>query len=93
MLLAAVRPLAVDELREALSVTPFSSTWDPSNLINDIQAILSAGGSLLFIDEEQLTVHFIHPSVNQFLLGDFGLGHSFYIEPSLADLEMAQVSN
>lgn len=91
LLLAAVRPLAVDELREALSVTPFSSTWDPSNLINDIQAILSAGGSLLFIDEEQLTVHFIHPSVNQFLLGDFGLGHSFYIEPSLADLEMAQI--
>ncbi|KAI0870903.1 hypothetical protein GGS24DRAFT_504322 [Hypoxylon argillaceum] len=38
-----------------------------------------------------LTVHFIHPSVNQFLLGDFGLGHSFYIEPSLADLEMAQI--
>ncbi|KAI0103367.1 hypothetical protein GGR51DRAFT_561794 [Nemania sp. FL0031] len=92
LLLAAVRPLTIDELREALSVTPFRQTWDPSNLINDIQPILSAGGSLLVVDEEEFTVHFIHPSVNQFLLGDFGPSYSFYVEPSLADLEMAQTT-
>ncbi|KAI1123338.1 hypothetical protein F5Y10DRAFT_286285 [Nemania abortiva] len=92
LLLAAVRPLTIDELREALSVTPFLLLWDPSNLINDIHAILSAGGSLLVIDEEELTIHFIHPSVNQFLVGDFGPSYSFYIEPNLADLEMAQTA-
>ncbi|KAJ8131838.1 hypothetical protein O1611_g1787 [Lasiodiplodia mahajangana] len=92
LLLAAVRPLTIDELREALSVTPFLPTWDPSNFINDIQPILSAGGSLLVVDEEELTVHFIHPSVNQFLLGDFGPSYNFYIESSLANLEMAQIA-
>ncbi len=92
LILAAVRPLTMDELREALSVTPFVFTWNPSNLINDIQVVLSAGGSLLIVDEEQFTVHFIHPSVKQILLGDLGPSHNFHIDCFLAGLEMAQVS-
>ncbi|KAI0968303.1 hypothetical protein F4678DRAFT_443988 [Xylaria arbuscula] len=91
LILAAVRPLTIDELREALSVTPFIFTWDPSNRINEIQAILSGGGSLLFVDEEQSTVHFIHPSVKQFLFGDLGLNHDFYIPRSLAEMEIAHI--
>ncbi|KAI0813084.1 hypothetical protein GGR55DRAFT_677409 [Xylaria sp. FL0064] len=91
LILAAVRPLTTDELREALSVTPFVPTWNPSERINDIQVALSAGGSLLIVDEEKFSVHFVHPSVKQFLLGGLGSNHNFHVDRSLADLEMAQV--
>ncbi|KAI1275507.1 hypothetical protein F5Y07DRAFT_389759 [Xylaria sp. FL0933] len=91
LILAAVRPLTTDELRDALSVTPFVPTWNHSERINDIQVALSAGGSLLIVDEEQFSVHFIHPSVKQFLLGGLGSNHNFHVDRPLAELEMARV--
>lgn len=92
MLIASLRPLTTDELREALGVIPYDLVWDQSNLINDLQGILASGGHLLVVDEEHSTVHFVHHSVEQFLLGDFGSNESFHIDISLANLEMAQVS-
>ncbi|KAK7957786.1 hypothetical protein PG988_012634, partial [Apiospora saccharicola] len=68
LMLVAMRPLSLDELREAISVVPLQTTWDPRKLVNDARSVLSSCGSLVFIDEEQLTAHFIHPSVQQFLL-------------------------
>ncbi|KAI1175861.1 hypothetical protein F4777DRAFT_548900 [Nemania sp. FL0916] len=90
LLIGSLRPLTTDELQEALSVIHFNTTWDPSNLINDVYTILATGGSLIYIDEEQSTVHFIHPSVKQFLLGNFGSNKQFQIDRSLADEELAK---
>ncbi|ETS79030.1 hypothetical protein PFICI_08883 [Pestalotiopsis fici W106-1] len=69
--LAAQRPLTTEQLREALSVVPYNTEWNPARLINNILSVLSFCGSLITIDEENLTVRFLHHSVKQYLLGDF----------------------
>ncbi|KAI8628212.1 hypothetical protein F5Y19DRAFT_438505 [Xylariaceae sp. FL1651] len=91
ILVASVRPLTIEELREAISVIKYYPVWDPSNLINDVYGILATGGSLLTIDEEQDTVHFVHPSVKQFLLGNLGENEEFHIDSLLAGMEMAEI--
>jgi ankyrin repeat protein len=65
---AARRPLTVDELREALSVVPGDTVWIPSRLLNNIYSALACCGCLLTVDEEELTIRFVHHSVKQFLL-------------------------
>lgn len=55
------------ELREGLSVTPGDDTMDAKKFITDIQRTISSCGSLLEVDEESLTVHFVHPSARQHL--------------------------
>ncbi|KAI1779404.1 hypothetical protein F4818DRAFT_404439 [Hypoxylon cercidicola] len=72
-----MRLLSTDELREAFRVDPTSPVCDPSRLINDINVVLATCGSLLVVDEEPSTVHFIHSSVKQFLLGYFGDNSGF----------------
>jgi hypothetical protein len=71
ILIAARRPLTIHEMREALSVTPGDTTWNPSKLLNDIYSALTACGCLVAIEEEELTIHTVHPSVDEFLF-DFG---------------------
>ncbi|KAM7221080.1 hypothetical protein V8F06_003465 [Rhypophila decipiens] len=73
LIVAAFRPLTVDELREALSVVPGVTTWNPAHVINNVHSALACCGSLISIDEEALTVKLIHHSVKQFLLGQFSL--------------------
>lgn len=68
----ACRPLSTEELREALSVEPGNTNWDPSRLINDIYKVLSCCGSLIVVDEEDSTVRLVHHSLKQFMLGGFG---------------------
>ncbi|MCJ1231537.1 hypothetical protein MMC12_008214 [Toensbergia leucococca] len=65
---ATKRPLSTEELREAICLEPFQSAWNPRQLDNDITGTLASCGSLVMIDEEQLTVHFAHHSVKQHLL-------------------------
>ncbi|KAI0176983.1 hypothetical protein BJ166DRAFT_11800 [Pestalotiopsis sp. NC0098] len=67
ILVGATRPLVMDEFREALSVTPGDTVWDPRKLINNIQSTLACCGSLVVIDEEERTVRLLHQSVAQFL--------------------------
>lgn len=64
---AAHHPLTLEELREALSVTPGDTKWKPSKLLNNTIDTLDCCGSLLMIDEEGTTVRFLHSSVKQFL--------------------------
>ena len=90
LLVAALRPLTTDELQEAMSVTPFDTVWDASKLINNVHTVLATCSSLIVIDEEQETVQFIHPSVEQFLLGDFGHNSEFHFDQDEANLEMVQ---
>ncbi|KAI4947731.1 hypothetical protein J4E91_006553 [Alternaria rosae] len=68
LILAARRPLTLPDMREALSVTPGNTTWDPSKLLNSIYPALATCGCLINVDEEEHTIRTIHPSVNQYLL-------------------------
>jgi ankyrin repeat protein len=91
LVLAAQRPLTTDELREALSVTPGDTDWDPSQILNNIYSALACCGCVLMVDEEELTVRVIHHSVKQYMLnGRGGVKHtSFSIKQArnmLADI-------
>ncbi|KAK0656208.1 hypothetical protein B0T16DRAFT_451810 [Cercophora newfieldiana] len=68
LILAAYRPLTVYELREAISVTPNDAEWHRDRLVNDIRMVISCCGSLVMVDEEELSVRLIHHSVLQFIL-------------------------
>ena len=65
---AAQRPLTLDELGEAISITPGDTSWDRSKLINDVLRSLESCGSFLVVDEELSTIHFAHSSVKAHLL-------------------------
>ncbi|KAL8660534.1 MAG: hypothetical protein Q9202_006457 [Teloschistes flavicans] len=66
-LAVAKRPLTVQELREAIGIEPLQDSWKPECLINDMRKAVACCGNLVFVDEEQQTVHFTHSSVRQFL--------------------------
>jgi hypothetical protein len=68
LLIAARRPLTVHEMQEALSVTPGDTNWDSSKLINDMYPVLATCGCLVVIDEDELTIRTVHPSVDRFFL-------------------------
>ncbi|KAF2198077.1 hypothetical protein GQ43DRAFT_458101 [Delitschia confertaspora ATCC 74209] len=72
-MIAARRPLTTEELREALSVVSGDAIWDLSKLPNDIYSTLTCCGCLLLVDEDELTVRFVHHSVRQFLLKGFNI--------------------
>ncbi|KAK0633655.1 hypothetical protein B0T14DRAFT_561229 [Immersiella caudata] len=52
--IAARRPLTIQELREALSVVPGDTLWNPTRLLNSLHAALVCCGSHLTVDEEVL---------------------------------------
>ena len=68
LIIAALAPLTLEALQEALSVEPGNVEWDPSTLINDIQALIDCTAGLLILDEEARTVHFVHHSFRHYLL-------------------------
>lgn len=68
LITVAYRPLTTEQLREALSVVPGDTHWNWARMPNDIYAALACCGSLVIVDEETLSVKFIHHSVKQFLL-------------------------
>lgn len=67
LIAAAYRPLNVHELREVISVEPGNTNWDPEQEVSNIYHALSCCGSLVLVDEEDLSVRAIHQSVMQFL--------------------------
>ena len=67
---AAQRPLTLDELGEAISIRPGDTSWDGSNLVNDVLRSLESCGSFIVVDEELSTVHFAHSSIKQHLLSE-----------------------
>jgi hypothetical protein len=77
LIAAAYRPLTKEELREVLSVIPGYTGWNRAKQINNIDAALSCCGSLVIVDEEELTVRFVHDSFRQFLMGS-GTGSAEY---------------
>ncbi len=75
---AAQRPLTADELGEAMSVVPGDSTWNPARRLNNVFSVLTCCGSLLIIDEEDLTIRLVHHSVKQFLLDGYKEGKTAF---------------
>jgi ankyrin repeat protein len=91
IVLAAQRPLTIDELRQALSVTPGDTDWDPSQMLNNIYSALACCGCILLVDEEELTVRVVHHSVKQYMLNGLDgvnhMGFSFeQAQKTLADI-------
>jgi hypothetical protein len=72
----AQRPLQLEELREALSVVPGNTDWNPAKLLNNIYSTMACCGSLVIVDEEELTIRFVHRSVKQFLLTRYNVSSS-----------------
>lgn len=87
----AQRPLQVEELREALSVVPGDTVWNPANLLNDIYSTLACCGSLVTVDEEELTVRLVHHSVKQFILDGFNTQPNFGFTTPDAHRIMAEI--
>ncbi|CZR53656.1 uncharacterized protein PAC_03536 [Phialocephala subalpina] len=71
LLSVARRPMTTEELREALRVAPGDTTFNPSKRINNTYSTLACCGSLVTVDEEELTVRLVHHSVKHFLLSVF----------------------
>ncbi|KAF9696241.1 hypothetical protein EKO04_006273 [Ascochyta lentis] len=89
LVLVARQPLTVEQMREALSVTPGDTDWQTAKLLNKVYSVLSSCGALLTIDEEDLTVRVVHPSVTQFLLdssaGNVSIGQ-LQAQATMADI-------
>ena len=91
---AAQRPLTLDELGEAISITPGDTSWDRSKLINDVLRSLESCGSFLVVDEEFSTVHFAHSSAKAHLLTgptDLDVRH-YHINMSQADINLGKIA-
>ncbi|KAJ5094697.1 hypothetical protein N7456_010558 [Penicillium angulare] len=67
MILVAQRQMMIGELQVAISVSPGDINWDSSQLISNIFSTLKSCGGLVTVDEEELTVHFVHHSFKQYL--------------------------
>jgi hypothetical protein len=68
LITVAQRPLKVEELREVLSVVPGQTEFVASKLVNDIHSILATCGCLIYVDEEDFAVRFVHPSVREYFV-------------------------
>lgn len=69
LVMSAVTPLDIDEIRVALCVVVGEPVWHPERIAKDSRLLISlCGGSLLESDEEDGKVRFIHHSVIQHLL-------------------------
>ncbi|KAI1763271.1 hypothetical protein GGR53DRAFT_374890 [Hypoxylon sp. FL1150] len=88
ILIAAKRPLSLGELGEVISLTPSDTDLSLAKVVNDTRIVLRCCDSLVILDEEHLTLHLIHPSVKQFLLGRFNDGNRvpFTIEDAEQEL-------
>ncbi|KAL9118912.1 MAG: hypothetical protein Q9187_004534 [Circinaria calcarea] len=93
--LCARRPLLIGELKEAIAVDPGDETWDIGKISTDPngQHLIQSCGNLVVLDIEDGAVHFIHHSVQQYLLSEQQTGSSpdFRFELSEVDLYAAGV--
>ena len=94
MVAAAQRPLTLDELGEAISITPGDTSWDRSKLINDVLRSLECCGSFLIVDEELSTVQFAHSSAKEHLLTeptDLDV-RQYHMSLSSADVHLGKIA-
>ncbi|KAJ5387173.1 hypothetical protein N7509_009714 [Penicillium cosmopolitanum] len=61
------RPLAVMAYQELLSLSPYQKSLDRGSFPNDMDQVWSDCCGLVFVDEEEGTVHYVHQSVRKYL--------------------------
>ncbi|CDM32148.1 hypothetical protein DTO013E5_3635 [Penicillium roqueforti] len=61
------KPLTVMEYREALSLSPGQESIEHGKFPSDMNHVFSDCCGLVYIDEEEDTVHYVHQSVKQYL--------------------------
>ncbi|OAK98633.1 hypothetical protein IQ06DRAFT_278045, partial [Phaeosphaeriaceae sp. SRC1lsM3a] len=71
LLTAAQLPLKTSEILEALSVEPGQTDWTTSKLLNDVYSALATCGCVIYVDEEDLTVRYVHSSVREYILHEY----------------------
>ena len=91
---AAQRPLTLNELGEAISITPGETAWNKSKLVNDVLKSLESCGSFIVVDEELSTVHFAHSSVKRHLLSEpTELDvRDYHVDPSQANINLGRIA-
>ena len=86
----AIRPLKIQELQEALSVEVGNTEWNPTRLINNMSALLACCSGVIIVDEEELTVRFVHDSARQYLTNTT-TNYPYGFSTSTAEIRMAQI--
>lgn len=92
-IVAARRPMSLDELHEAMAVKVGHQSIDPSRLFNDMDRIPSWTANLVQVGEEDLDVHFVHSSIHHLLTGQL-LGASlegFHVDLKAADGHLGDI--
>jgi ankyrin repeat protein len=89
----ARRPMLLEELREAISITPGQPSFIEARLINNPIRIVQACANMVTFDEKQQTVRFAHHTVKQFLCSAISEPdcQDFTIDRSKADYEAGKI--
>lgn len=67
-MVCATRPLSMDEIKEAISISPLDKHLERSKITTDDSGILKACANLAVVDVDEDTIRFAHYSVKEFLL-------------------------
>lgn len=88
----AKRPLALEELREAIAVEPCQTTRKVDRLINNVDRFVAWCGSLVVLDEEERVIHFAHFTVKEYFLSSLSppLLTDFHFQYSEADEDLGK---
>jgi ankyrin repeat protein len=66
------KALTTEEFREVLSISPGQNSLDRGKLPNDMNRIIADCCGLVFVEEEESTVHYVHHSVRKHLFAEHG---------------------
>ena len=92
-LAVARQPLTLEQLREVISIKPLQENMASESLINNVANLLIGCGSLVTVNEEELTVHFVHHSIKQYLLSAVNdpLLQRYHFDFQTIDLEAGEI--
>lgn len=77
------RPLTLDEFQELLSIQPGQKILDRASMPNDMSKVISDCCGLVFVDEEEMTVHYVHRSFRDHLFTDDGSVKERFVDEDL----------
>ena len=83
----ALRPLHVEELKEAVAFSPQDTCWEEDKIPNEDLMFESCRG-LIIKDEDDGTVHFAHHTVRQYLIGGLATKVDLYFEVLTQDADI-----
>lgn len=77
------RPLTLEEFQELLSVAPEQTCLNRGGMPNNMESLISDCNGLVFVDEEERTVHYVHHSFRNHLFTN--PPEDMFIEANLDD--------